>query len=195
MRSSAVAALPTWRTPYQAHILWTLLRDPDVELSLTDIATATGIASSTVHAEISRLAAAGIVRERRVGRSRLVRANPEHPATGALTTLAELTYGPLAVIAEHFGDIGAQRVVIFGSWAARHAGVPGPPPNDIDVLVLADTPLREIRQKAYAAAAAAEPQLGLPAHVVVRETESWDDPADPLLGEVRAAPHLVVAAE
>lgn len=162
------------------------------EYSLTDIAETTGIAASTVHDEVGRLVTAGILRERRIGRSRLVSANPDHPATQPLATLVALTYGPKSVIAEHFADLAARRVVIFGSWAARDAGVAGPSPNDIDVLVLADPPLRDVRQRAFAAAAAAEPHLGLPVHAVVRDAASWDDPDDPLVSEIRASPHLEV---
>lgn len=31
---------------------------------------------------------------------------------------------------------GVERVLVFGSWACRHLGEPGPTPRDIDVLVL-----------------------------------------------------------
>jgi predicted nucleotidyltransferase len=194
MRSKSVAALPTWRTPHQAHILWMLLRDTNntPEFSLTEIAGTVGIAASTVHAEVGRLVTAGILRERRIGRTRLISPNPDHPATAPLAALAALTHGPKAVIAEHFADITARRVVIFGSWAARDAGHDGPPPNDIDVLVLADPPLRDVRQQTFAAAAAVEPELGLPVHAVVRDAASWDDPDDPLVREIRASPHLEV---
>ena len=30
-------------------------------------------------------------------------------------------------------------IFIFGSWAARYRGEPGPPPNDIDVAVVSDS--------------------------------------------------------
>jgi hypothetical protein len=40
------------------------------------------------------------------------------------------------VIAEEFAIPGVKQVVIFGSWAARYAGRAGPPPHDIDVLVV-----------------------------------------------------------
>lgn len=65
-----------------------------------------------------------------------MRANTAHPAAAALTQLLQLTFGPRVVIAEEFAMPGAERVVIFGSWAARYAGQAGPPPHDIDVLVL-----------------------------------------------------------
>jgi hypothetical protein len=51
-----------------------------------------------------------------------------------------MTFGPHDIIAEEFANIpGAERIIIFGSWAARYTGHPGPPPNDIDVLVIGHT--------------------------------------------------------
>jgi len=63
------------------------------------------------------------------GRNRLVRANPTHPATAALTQLLELSFGPQIVIGEEFALPQVEQVVIFGSWADRHHGSPGPPPT------------------------------------------------------------------
>ena len=39
---------------------------------------------------------------------------------------------------------GVREAYIFGSWAARRAGMSGPPPRDIDVLVVGDTPQRDL---------------------------------------------------
>ena len=55
-----------------------------------------------------------------------------------LTQIIMLTFGPRAVIHEEFANLAADRVVIFGSWAARLSGEPGPPPADIDALVIGD---------------------------------------------------------
>ncbi|MFT4217053.1 MAG: hypothetical protein QM619_07700 [Micropruina sp.] len=69
----------------------------------------------------------------------MLRANLGHPAAESLGRLLEVTFGPRQVIAEEFADVpGADRVVIFGSWAARYAGEAGHAQNDIDVMVLGD---------------------------------------------------------
>ncbi len=91
------------------------------------------------------------------GRNRLVRANPTHPATAALTQLLELSFGPQIVIGEEFALPQVEQVVIFGSWADRHHGSPGPPPHDVDVLVIG-TPERAA---IYDAADRAQVRLGL----------------------------------
>jgi predicted nucleotidyltransferase len=33
---------------------------------------------------------------------------------------------------------GIEKVFVYGSWAARYHGEPGPVPNDVDVLVVGD---------------------------------------------------------
>jgi len=35
-------------------------------------------------------------------------------------------------------------VAVYGSWAARHEGIAGPAPNDVDVLVIGDVPRRDL---------------------------------------------------
>lgn len=50
-----------------------------------------------------------------------------------------VTLGPQTVIADEFAVVGAAKVIVFGSWAARYHGEAGPIPADIDVLVLVMT--------------------------------------------------------
>lgn len=85
-------------------------------------------------------------------------ADPESRYTRPLTELVSLAFGPQFVVDEEFGDLGAVTVGIYGSWAARHAGVTGPAPNDVDVMVIGDVPRRDM----YEAAERAEQRLGLP---------------------------------
>lgn len=82
----------------------------------------------------------------------------------ALTQLLEITFGPRAVIAEELAIQGAEQVVTFGSWAARHEGQTGPPPDDIDVLVVG----RVDRADVCDAADRANARLGIEVNPVVR---------------------------
>jgi predicted nucleotidyltransferase len=47
-----------------------------------------------------------------------------------------LTYGPLPVFTAVADVPGVERAFIYGSWAARYQGRPGPIPSDVDVLVI-----------------------------------------------------------
>lgn len=133
----------------------------------------------------------GLIRERRVGRARLVAADPESRYTRPLTELVSLAFGPQIVVGEEFGDLGAVAVGIYGSWAARHAGVTGPTPNDVDVMVVGDVPRREM----YEAAERAEQRLGLPVNPVLRSQERWVADADPLVQQIRTSPVVWVAGQ
>jgi predicted nucleotidyltransferase len=56
-----------------------------------------------------------------------------------LRELLELTYGPVVVLPEVLAGVPEVRAAfIYGSWAARRLGEPGPAPRDVDVVVVGD---------------------------------------------------------
>jgi predicted nucleotidyltransferase len=189
MRSPAPPLMPVFRSAAQAKVLTALLLRPEVERSLTDLARETGVALSTVHDEAVRLIQAGILSERVAGRSHLLRANTDNPVIRPLTELVALTFGPSAVVAEEFVDMaGVEQVILFGSWAARYLGEPGPPPHDVDVLVVGTADRAEM----YDAADRAEQRLGTPVHPVLASPERFAEAADPLVRQIKASPTVTV---
>lgn len=191
MRPPAPALLPIFRSRTQAEILARVLLHPEQEFTLVQLTTAVNGSSPTVYREARRLADSGLLLLREVGRTHLLRANSAHPATEPLTRLLEVSYGALPVVAEEFALTGTVQVVIFGSWAARYLGAKGPPPNDIDVLVLGDT----ARADVYAAADRAQERLGLPVNPALRAPDQWDDGEDPLVAQIRAGAFVVAFAD
>lgn len=191
MRSDAPALLPVFRSQHQAELLMWLLLHPDQEFSVSDLAARLSVALSTLHREVVRLDGAGLIVSRTLGRNRMIRANTSHPAAPALTRLLEVTFGPRAVISEEFALPGVERVLIFGSWAARYSGQAGPPPHDIDVLVEGDVDRADL----YDAADRAQERLGLKVNPVVRTPQQWDGPADALVAQIKASPFTVVLDE
>ena len=129
------------------------------------------------------------MRRRNVGRSALVRVNEQNRLVGPLTELLLLSWGPQQVVADAFEAVpDAERVLIFGSWAARYRGQPGPPPHDIDVLVVG----RPTRESVYDAADHAQQRLGMPVNPVIRTAEAWGDATDPLVRQIRSGPFVPV---
>lgn len=167
--------------------MWLYLH-PDTEYGVSDLAERLGVPLSTLHREVVRLDVAGLISSRTLGRNRLIRANTAHSAAKALTQLLEVTFGPRAVIAEEFAIPGAKRVVIFGSWAARYAGEAGPPPHDIDVLVVGKIDRADL----YEAADRAATRLGIEVNPVVRSVKQWSDPKDALVKQIRKSAHTEV---
>ena len=164
------ALLPILRSQQQGEILALLLGDPELEFSLTEIATRLGTPHPSVHREIQRAEQAGLVTSRKVGNTRLVRANTASPYYAGLADVLTRAFGVPAVLADVLRDVGGiTAAYIYGSWAARHEGQPGQRPvGDIDVLVLG-TPDRD---QLYAALSAAEQRLGRPVQATIRD-RAW----------------------
>jgi len=171
-RGSTPSLLPIFRSQQQAELLARLLGDPELEASLTDLAALLDVAVSSVFREIERAESAGLVLSRKVGNTRLVRANTDSPYYAGLADALVRAFGPpqlLAGVLHNIDEIDA--AYIHGSWAARFAGIEGARPvGDIDVLVLGSPD----RDELYAAMSAAEQQLGRPVQVTIR-TATWLD--------------------
>lgn len=169
--------------------MWLYLH-PDSEYGVSDLAERLGVPLSTLHSEVVRLDESGLITSRTLGRNRLIRANTDHPAASALTQLLEVTFGPRAVIAEEFAIPGARQVLIFGSWATRYAGEAGPPPRDIDVLVVGKVDRADL----YEAADRAATRLGIEVNPVVRSMKQWADPEDALVKQIKSSAHAEVSS-
>jgi len=189
MRREAPPLLPIFRSRHQADLLAILLLHPDQDYTLTELARRLNVPLSTLHTEAQRLIDAGLLTVRTVGRARLLRANVANRLIAPLTHLLTLTFGPHIVLAEVFAAIpGIQQVLIFGSWAARYHGQPGPPPGDVDVLVIG-TPERGA---VYEAADAAQDRLGLPVNPTVCSPQRWQQASDALIQQIQASPTVTV---
>lgn len=182
MKTSAL--LPILRSQLQGELLALLYLHPDSEYSLTQAAEQIGATVRAVHHEVGRLVDAGLVQERRYGNLRLVRAGDTR-LTRPLTELLALTYGPLPVLAEELtGVAGIAEAFVFGSWARRFTGEPGPPPADVDVLVIGTADLDDLDD----AARRAEKALLRPVNISRVLPDRWADPArdDGFLADVRS---------
>lgn len=183
--------MPIFRSRHQADLLAWLFLHPDLEYTLTELANRLDVPLTTMHRETQRLIDAGLLTTRTVGRARLVSANTHNRAAAPLTQLLELTFGPQTVLAEEFAILGADRVLIYGSWADRYHGTPGQPPNDVDVLVVG-TP---DRGDVYDAADRAQARLGMPVNPVIRTVKDWTEGADPLIQQIKASATVTVTTD
>lgn len=187
MRTPPPALLPLLRSQVQGDLLALLLLTPEKEFSLTEIAKRIGVSVKAVSVEATRLVTAGLLRERRVGNARLLSAEPDNPQTRPLTDLLALTYGPLPLLREALAGVtGIEQAYLYGSWAARHQGQEGPPPNDIDVLVVGD---KVDQETLYARVDAVAARLRREVNVRRVGTARWRAPEnDPFLATVISRP-------
>lgn len=192
MKAPPSSLAPILRSDTQGRILARLLTDPTKSYNLSELVERVGSSMPTVQREVRRAADAGIVETERVGPTRLVRANPDHPLFDALRQIVLATYGPPIVVAREFANIdGTDAVLLFGSWAARYLGQPGRAPNDIDVLVIGAPDRDEVDD----AAERAEQAIGLPVQATVRSRAHWSTEQDSFIREIRSRPLLVVLTD
>jgi DNA-binding transcriptional ArsR family regulator len=168
-RSPAPPLLPILRSQQQGEILALLLGDPDRELSLTEISQLTGAPHPSVYREVQRAEQAGLLTSRKVGNTRLVRADTDSPYYAGLSDVLTRAFGVPAVLAEALRHLsGIDEAYVYGSWAARHEGQPGRRPiGDIDVLVLGEPD----RDQLYEAVGQAERRLGRQIQATIRDSD------------------------
>ena len=188
MRSEAPALMPIFRSQHQAALLAWLLLHPQDEYTLIALAKRLDVPLTTLQREAQRLVGAGILQDRNLGRARLLSANLSNRAAAPLTQLLEVTFGPETVIGEEFDLASAELVLIYGSWAHRYHGTPGPPPNDVDVLVVGDLDRADV----YDAADRAQVRLGMQVNPVTRTPDQWASDADSLIQQIKASPTVDV---
>ncbi len=179
--------LPLLRSRVTGALLALLYLHPDRDYSLAEAGKAIGASPKVMSTEADRLVAAGLVREARRGKARLIRAEAGGPVSRPLTDLLAVTYGPQPVLADLLSGVaGVEEAYIYGSWAARYLGEPGPVPHDVDVLVVGtadEDGLCDIVREA-------ESRLGREVNFSAISPQYWEalDPADSFMRHIRERP-------
>jgi DNA-binding transcriptional ArsR family regulator len=157
------------RSAQQGRVLAAVLDDPDAEVTASELARRLAIPQPSVSREVQRARDAGIVRTRTVGRNVMISADEGSVYFSALRELLVRSFGAPQRLAEALADVsGIAQAYLFGSWAARFLGEPGPRPQDLDLLVLG----RPSDAAVYRAVDAARPELGYEIQVTIRAA-SW----------------------
>jgi DNA-binding transcriptional ArsR family regulator len=185
------ALLPILRSQVAGDLLALLYLHPEDEYSLTEAASAMGASLNAVHYEAGKLSEAGLISTRKRGNLRLVRAVTDSLLSRPLTDLLAVTYGPLPVLTDLLANVeGIAEAYIYGSWAARYRGEPGPAPADVDVLIVGTADPDELDE----AADQAERTLRRPVNIRRVRPEIWSaaNPTDPFLQSVKTRPLLSI---
>ena len=187
--SSVPALLPIFRSDAQARILAALLLDPSREASIADLAGLGGIRPPNALREVNRLIGAGLLKDRRVGRTRLVSADVSSPYHQPLVQILARSFGPVQVIGDELAAVpGIEQALIFGSWATRFLGQAGPQPGDVDVLVIGGPPGRDLRR----ANARMEDALHIPVQITTVSPHEWAAADSGFLREVQTKPSITL---
>jgi DNA-binding Lrp family transcriptional regulator len=161
-----------------------LLLRPGREASIAELAREIGADPGNLHDEVERLVTAGILTDRRVGRSRLLQA-ADSPLARPLTELLQLGYGPKpASETVLHGVDGIQDAYIVGSWAARYLGQNGDFPHDIDIVIVGSPDRDVVTEKLVDAMRT----IGQDVQVVFRSPASWKDARDAFTRTAKSGP-------
>jgi DNA-binding transcriptional ArsR family regulator len=191
MRTTTPPLLPIFRSRGQARILARIFVDEAKPVAIRALARELGLAPSRVHDEVRRLEDAGLIVSQRVGNQRLIRPNPRSAFYPELRALLLKAFGPVRVLEPLLARIdGIEDAFIYGSWARRYRGEPGPPPEDIDLMVIGQPPVDDV----YAAADIASRELGREVSVTVLSPIEWRGSSG-FAESVRAGPTVPVIVD
>ena len=180
-KPTAPPLMAIFRSQVQAEILTSVMLSPG-QRSIADLATKLGAPYATVHREVERLLGVGLLKDSRIGRTRLLSPNTASPAYRPLRDLVLVAFGPREVVMQEFSDLnGLEGLLIYGSWAARYNGEEGPEPGDIDVLVIGDAD----RDDTFEAAERAQVRLEREVNPQLVSSARWHEGATPFLSEVK----------
>jgi DNA-binding transcriptional ArsR family regulator len=190
MQSSAPALAPLFRSQHQLRLLGELFLGPGDPMTLRDLADRLDMHQSTVSREVARLARHGHVVVETQGRNRLVHANRELPWYRELRSLLAQTVGPPALLTDALAEVsGIDQAFIFGSWARRFKGEPGPFPRDLDVVVVGDADADAVHR----ACLDVERQLHVDVNPLTVSAPEWKrPPAGSILAQVKRSTRVPI---
>jgi predicted nucleotidyltransferase len=126
----------------QVRLLELILLQPDRDWTLQDLAKTLGAPQSSVHRELERAENAGIITRDAAARPHRFRAAEDEPLNEPLRELLRRSVGVEAQLRSALQQPGVDAAVIHGSWVTG----PRRPESDIDVLVVGDADLRDLRR-------------------------------------------------
>ncbi|WP_156374257.1 ArsR family transcriptional regulator [Cellulomonas sp. Leaf334] len=181
MRTPAPALLPILRSQLQGLVLYEVLTK-DIGWTAAELARALAEPEATVHRETRRLLETGLLTATRLGRAVVLRGNDANPVLEPLRQLLIISFGPRRELRLALSGVARiDRAYIFGSWAARFVGLPGPAPADIDLLVVGDPD----RGAVDSALDGLEAKLRREINVTFISADAWEQASDPFVRGVR----------
>jgi predicted nucleotidyltransferase len=166
-----------------------LLRHPDEEIHIRELARLTGTSAGSLHRELARLADAGLLLRHPRGNQVLYRANRDCPVFTELAGLFRKTGGLSDILRQALAPLSLKIdfALIFGSVARGEETVH----SDIDVLVIGHASFTEVVSALYEC----QSTLGREINPVVYSTEEWvsrRDQGDHFVRDILSRPTLLL---
>jgi predicted nucleotidyltransferase len=180
---------PIFRSETQLKILGATYLEPERHFSIPELIERSSRPQPTVAREIERLVEAGLLEtELRSGR-RSVWAATTSPIFDELHSILLKTIGPKAVLEDVLRGVdGVHQAMIYGSWACRYHGVPGPFPRDIDLMVIGSGDVDELRT----ATDGASRRLGRDVNVTALTPSEWEHGKSKFVSHLKSQPLVLL---
>jgi predicted nucleotidyltransferase len=150
---------------YRKKVLSLLLLHPNMDYHVRELARQTGTAPGTLHKELARLAAAGLLLRKEQGNQVRYQANQQCPVFPELAGLLRKTTGAAEILTTALTPLQPALALIFGSVASGTETAS----SDVDVLIIADVGFADVVAATYPAQA----ELGREINPVVYSVQEF----------------------
>jgi len=170
---------------YRKKVLSLLLLHPDTDYHVRELARLTDTAPGTLHKELAKLAATGLLLRKIQGNQVRYQANQQCPVFPELAGLLRKTTGAAEILANALEALAPPLALIFGSIARGTETAS----SDIDLLVIGDIGFADVVRATHPAQA----ELGRDINPVVysaNELKRRVDEQDPFVLDLLANPKI-----
>jgi predicted nucleotidyltransferase len=170
---------------YSKKVLGLLLLHPDLDYHVRELARMTHTAPGTLHKELARLAAVGLLLRKDQGNQVRYQANRNCPVFPELPGLLPKTTGAAELLTTALAPLQPPLALIFGSVASGTETAS----SDVDVLIIADVGFADVVRAMYPA----QIELGREINPVVYSAQEFKRRAqeqDPFVLELLRKPKI-----
>lgn len=170
---------------YRKKALSLLLLHPDTDYHVRELARLTGTAPGTLHKELAKLAATGLLLRKTQGNQVRYQANQQCPVFPELAGLLRKTTGAAEVLATALAPLAPPLALIFGSVASGTETAS----SDIDLLIIGNIGFADVVRATHPAQA----ELGRDINPVVYSANEFKrrvDEQDPFVLDLLAKPKI-----
>lgn len=172
---------------YRKKVLSLLLLHPDMDYHVRELARQTGTAPGTLHKELARLAAAGLLLRKAQGNQVRYQANRQCPVFPELAGLLRKTTGAAELIANALLPLQPVLALIFGSVASGTETAN----SDADVLVIGDLGFADVVRATHPVQAELAREIN-PVVYSAQEFQRRVQEHDPFVTELLAKPKIIL---
>lgn len=170
---------------YRKKVLSQLLLHPDTDYHVRELARQTGTAPGTLHKELVRLAAVGLLLRKEQGNQVRYQANQHCPVFPELAGLLRKTTGAAELLANALIPLQPASALIFGSVASGTEIAS----SDVDVLVIGELGFADVVQATYPVQAELGREIN-PVVYSVLEFQRRIQAQDPFVHDLLAKPKI-----